>query len=138
MALEAIADQRVSENYPFELKKENGVTVIDVGIMLEKIVEDKTGGLDKGVISAKFHNTVAEFFFALAKQAQDATGIKTVAISGGVFCNRFLLERLIELLQNDGFNVLFNRLVPANDGGISLGQAAIAAKKTKNQDELCV
>ena len=72
----------------------------------------------------------------LAKKAQDKTRIKTVAISGGVFCNRFLSERLIELLQKVGLTVLFNWLVPANDGGISLGQAAIAAKKmNKNKQD---
>jgi hydrogenase maturation protein HypF len=113
------------------LKNENGVVTIDIGVMLEKIVEDRTSGADEGVISAKFHNTATEFFLALSKQAREQTGIKTIAISGGVFCNRFLLERLIELLQNDGFNVLFNKLVPTNDGGISLGQAAIAAKAIK-------
>jgi hydrogenase maturation protein HypF len=48
-----------------------------------------------------------------------------------VFCNKFLSERLTELLQNDGFNVLSNRLLPANDGGISLGQAIIAARTAK-------
>jgi hydrogenase maturation protein HypF len=134
MALEAIADRQVRENYPFELKEENGVTTVEIGDMLKSIITNRTAGINKGVISAKFHNTVAEFFLALAKQARNEIGIKTVAISGGVFCNRFLLERLIELLQKDSFNVLFNQLVPANDGGISLGQAAIAAKKSKNQD----
>lgn len=130
MALEAIADKQIKENYPFELK-ENAVTTVEIGDVLKGIITDKTGGIDKSVISAKFHNTVAEFFFVLAKQAQRACGIRTVVISGGVFCNKFLSERLIELLQKDGLTVLFNRLVPANDGGISLGQAAIAAKATE-------
>jgi hydrogenase maturation protein HypF len=134
MALEAIADRKIYQGYNFNLKKENGVTTVEIGDMLKSIITDRMTGIDKGVISAKFHNTVAEFFLALSKQAQEESGIKTVAISGGVFCNRFLLERLIELLQNGGFRVLFNRLVPANDGCISLGQAAIAAKKSKKQD----
>lgn len=130
MALEAIADKRITESYPFELKEENGVTTIEIADFLKGIITDRSGGVGKSVISAKFHNTVAEFFLALAKQAKDATGIKTAAISGGVFCNRFLSERLINLLKNNGFTVLFNRLLPANDGGISLGQAAIAAEKS--------
>ena len=131
MALEAIADWETHQSYDFELKNENGIITVEIGDMLKGIVADKIDGVDKGVISAKFHNTVAEFFFALAKQAQTKTGINTVAISGGVFCNRFLLERLIELLQKDGFGVLFNRLVPTNDGGVSLGQAMIAARTVK-------
>jgi hydrogenase maturation protein HypF len=134
MALEAIADRQVRENYPFELKKENKTITVEIGDTLRGVITDRTNNIDKGVISAKFHNTVAEFFVALSKEARAKTGIKTAAISGGVFCNRFLSERLIELLQKDGLTVLFNRFVPANDGGISLGQAAIAAKKSKNQD----
>jgi hydrogenase maturation protein HypF len=131
MALESIADTRTKEYYPFGLKKENGITTVEIGDMLKGITADKIGKVDKTVISAKFHNTIAGFFLALARKARDKTGINTAAVSGGVFCNRFLSERLIELLQNDGFNVLFNQLVPANDGGISLGQAAIAAKAVK-------
>ncbi|MDD5011342.1 MAG: carbamoyltransferase HypF [Phycisphaerae bacterium] len=130
MALEAIADMRTREFYPFELKNENGTAMVEIGDMLKAIAADRIGKVDKTVISAKFHNTIAEFFLALARQGRDKTGINTAAVSGGVFCNRFLSERLIELLQNDGFEVLFNRFVPANDGGISLGQAAIAAKIT--------
>ncbi len=128
MALEAIADKRIIEYYPFELKEESGVTTVEIGNFLKGIITDRMAGADKRIISAKFHNTVTEFLLALAKQARDATGIQTAAVSGGVFCNRFLSEKLIELLKNNGFTVLFNRLVPANDGGISLGQAAIAAK----------
>ncbi|HLB73446.1 MAG TPA: hypothetical protein VJJ98_05470, partial [Sedimentisphaerales bacterium] len=52
--------------------------------------------------------------------------LNTVALSGGVFCNQYLIDRLISLLKKAGFGVLFNRNVPSNDGGISLGQAAIA------------
>ncbi len=128
MALEAIADEQTSEYYHFELKKQNGITTIDIKNMLQDIITDNISKVDKGVISAKFHNCLAQFFLALAKQAKDQTGLNTAAISGGVFCNRFLTKRLIELLQNDGFEVLFNRLVPSNDGGVALGQAAIAAK----------
>ena len=65
----------------------------------------------------------------MAKAARQAKGLNTVALSGGVFCNRFLTDRLIQLLKKDGFLVLYNRDFPANDGGISIGQAAIAARK---------
>lgn len=121
MALEAIAEKQNKQSYG----------TIDIKDLLKNIIEDRLAGVDSRVISAKFHNTIAEFLLAFAKQAQEKTGIKTVAISGGVFCNRFLSERLIELLQKNGFTVLFNRLLPANDGCISLGQAAIAAKAAK-------
>jgi hydrogenase maturation protein HypF len=64
---------------------------------------------------------------AMAKAARMATGLNTTALSGGVFCNRYLAIRLIKLLKDDGFEVLWKRRVPANDGGVALGQAAIAA-----------
>ena len=134
MALEAIADWKTRQSYDFEPKKENGTITVEIGDTLRGVITDRTNKVDESVISAKFHNTVAEFFLALAKEGRTKTSINTIAISGGVFCNRFLSEKLIELLQKDGLTVLFNRLVPANDGGISLGQAAIAAKKSKNQD----
>ncbi|UCF42586.1 MAG: hypothetical protein JSV99_08285, partial [Planctomycetota bacterium] len=62
-----------------------------------------------------------------AKAVRESKKLDTVALSGGVFCNRYLANRLVSLLRKNGFDVLFNRDVPSNDGGISLGQAAIAA-----------
>ncbi|MHB0946533.1 MAG: carbamoyltransferase HypF [Sedimentisphaerales bacterium] len=128
MALEAIADKNVKNYYPFELL--NGE--IQIGKMLEEIFSDRKSGIDASIISAKFHNTIAQFFLALAKSAREQTGINIAAVSGGVFCNRFLLTELLGLLEANGFEVFYNMLVPSNDGGISLGQAAIAAKRVKN------
>ncbi|OHB51505.1 MAG: carbamoyltransferase HypF [Planctomycetes bacterium GWF2_41_51] len=127
MALESIANIKIKENYPFELIDENGIISIGIKEMLESIIKERLSGVTPNVISSKFHNTIAEFLSELAKKASEKTGIKATAISGGVFCNRFLSERLIEMLQKNGFTVLFNRLLPANDGCVSLGQAAIAA-----------
>jgi len=126
MMLEAAANKTNKESYPFVVQ-ENGVTTVEIGNMLSIIVSDRLNNTDKNVVAAKFHNTIAKIFLTLAKKAKAKTGITTVAISGGVFCNRFLLETLIELLQKDGMRVLFNQSVSANDGCISLGQAAIAA-----------
>lgn len=130
MALESIADKDIRDFYPFSHDSNS----IEIGDALSAIVADINNGVETKIISAKFHNTIAQFLACLADKAKSKTGINTVAFSGGVFCNRFLCQRLIELLQNNGFRVLFNRLVPANDGGISLGQAAIAAKISNKQD----
>ena len=78
--------------------------------------------------SAKFHNCVAAALLEMAKAAKESKKLNTVALSGGVFCNRYLINRLVKLLKNNDFRVLFNREVPSNDGGISVGQAAIAAR----------
>ena len=63
----------------------------------------------------------------MARCARKSKGLDTVALSGGVFCNSYLTNRLVNILKKDGFSVIFNREVPSNDGGTSLGQAAIAA-----------
>jgi hydrogenase maturation protein HypF len=97
--------------------------------LIDGIISDRTNGVGYRGISSKFHNTIAEFFVQTAEKARMKTSINKIALSGGVFCNRFLSERLIEGLQNKGFTVLFNRFLPANDGCVSLGQAAIAAAK---------
>ena len=99
--------------------------------MASELFNQKT--IDKlcsgAVVSAKFHNCLAAGLCEMAKKARKQSGLAKVALSGGVFCNRYLANRLIKLLKQAHFNVLFNHLVPSNDGGISLGQAVITAKK---------
>jgi len=90
-------------------------------------VNDIGADMNKEVISAKFHNTIALALAEMAEQARAKSGLNTVALSGGVFCNRYLTNHLISMLKQEGFCVLFKRRVPANDGGIALGQAAIAS-----------
>ena len=101
---------------------------LDLGKMVKELIADIQKGLTNSVISAKFHNCLAAGLLEMAKAARESTKLNTVALSGGVFCNRYLIIRCIKLLKKAGFSVLFNREVPSNDGGISLGQAAIAAK----------
>jgi len=128
MALEAIADSNIVEYYDFELIRiDKKPLQLDLGKMVRQLIADIKKGLSAAVISAKFHNTVAIALLAVAKQARDSTKLDTVALSGGVFCNRYLANCLIKLLRKNGFRVLFNREISANDGGISVGQAAIAA-----------
>ena len=96
------------------------------------VVGDVRSGTAPAAISAKFHNTLAEALLAMAKAARESTRLEVAALSGGVFCNRFLTERLVTRLKQEGFEVLLNRDVPANDGGLALGQAAIAAQMLRN------
>jgi len=129
MALEAIADDDVEKCYEFELIDSAGKALqLDLGKTVKQIVCDIQKGTAGGIISAKFHNTIAAALLEMAKKARETTELNIVALSGGVFCNRYLTNRLVKLLKKNDFSVLFNRNVPSNDGGISLGQAAIAAK----------
>ena len=130
MALEAIAADDVEDSYEFEVSLTQGQSCLfNPDITIKGIVQDIKDDLKPGIISAKFHNTLTVALSAMAKRARQSTELNTVALSGGVFCNRYLISRLVKLLKREGFDVLFNRQVPSNDGGISLGQAAIAANQ---------
>jgi hydrogenase maturation protein HypF len=129
MALEAIIESNTEENYDFGLMNTAGKPLqLELGMMIRRIIDDIRNDLPPAVISAKFHNTIATALMEMAKAARESTKFNTVALSGGVFCNRYLINRLVNLLKENGFTVLLNQNVPSNDGGISLGQAAIAAR----------
>ena len=128
MALEAIIESGLEDHYDFELTRNTGEPLqLDLHKMVKQLIADVQEGETSGVVSAKFHNCLASALLETAKVARKETELNTVALSGGVFCNRYLTNRLIKLLKKNDFRVLFNRDVPSNDGGISLGQAAIAA-----------
>ena len=129
MALEAVAAGDVEENYDFELLRTAGRPIqLDLSPMLRQLITDIRKGEATEVISAKFHNTLAAALLEMARAAGESTKLDVAALSGGVFCNRYLANRLIKLLKKAGFSVLFNQAVPSNDGGVSLGQAAVAVR----------
>jgi hydrogenase maturation protein HypF len=134
MALEAIVKDGVEEHYDFELIGSSDEPLqLHLDKILRQLIADIRGKTAAGVISAKFHNTVAAGLLEMAKAARNSKKLNTVALSGGVFCNRYLTNRLARLLKQTGFSVLFNRDVPSNDGGISLGQAAIATSLIRHR-----
>ncbi len=127
MALEAIIEADVEDSYGFELIGEtDGPLRLDLSKMIRELIADVQNEASSGVISAKFHNCLAAALVDMARAARQSCKLNTVALSGGVFCNGYLASRLIKFLKKADFRVLFNRNVPSNDGGISLGQAAIA------------
>jgi hydrogenase maturation protein HypF len=129
MALESAVLPGVEDHYAFDLIRQDPEPVkISLRPMFRQLVEDIRLGKNAGDLSARFHNTIVEALVSLAKVTRDRTKLDMVALSGGVFCNRYLIERMIQRLTKEGFLVLWNRTVPANDGGIALGQAAIAAR----------
>jgi hydrogenase maturation protein HypF len=128
MALESIAADNIDASYDFELiEVKDGLLQLDLCKMIRQLVEDIQKELNPNVISARFHNTLAAALLAVAVEARESTKLNTVALSGGALCNRYLANRLIKLLKHNNFEVLFHSDIPSNDGGISLGQAAIAA-----------
>ena len=123
--LEMAARQDVQDRYDWSLLMGEPLR-IDPAPALRQLVEDLRQGVGVDVISAKFHNTVADVIASLAALLRQETGISLVALSGGVFQNLFLLERACRLLESSEFRVLVHHQVPPNDGGIALGQAVIA------------
>jgi hydrogenase maturation protein HypF len=97
--------------------------------IIEAVLADVSAAVPIEIIAARFHNTLAGLIAAVCEAIRAQYGLTTVALSGGVFQNEFLLMRAVCELEEQGFRVLTHRQVPANDGGISLGQAAIAAAR---------
>jgi len=125
MRLESVINCETNDYYPFQA----GKTVV-FAETISGIIAD-SGRKDVSLISAKFHNTVAQAVLEVSKQIRKETSLNKVILSGGVFQNKYLLEKSLYLLDRNRFNVFTNHLVPANDGGISLGQIVIASKTRK-------
>jgi len=99
--------------------------------LLHAIVEDLTDRVPAPVIAARFHHGVAALIEAGCVLLRERHGLGTVALSGGVFQNMLLLHATVSRLEARGFGVLTHARVPCNDGGISLGQAVIAAARDR-------
>ena len=123
--MEALLDPSEQGEYPFEIDG----TVFDAGPAFATVVQDLRDGISISRISSRFHNGLARAALDLCHRARTKTGCRVVALSGGVWQNMALLERTVKLLRADGFEVLLHRNVPANDGGLALGQAAVAAAR---------
>jgi hydrogenase maturation protein HypF len=121
--LESIAANTASGIYQFELADSG---IIRAEPVIEQLVADLLDGCTAAEVSARFHSSVADLIRRVARQVRDERNLDRIALSGGVFQNVTLLRRACELLELDGFEVLIHRRVPTNDGGISLGQAAVA------------
>ncbi len=134
--MEVLADVRTAHVYPFALEGDKP-TLLDVRPMVRAIVQDIQQDIAPAQIAGNFHWTMAEMLAAACIQARQHTGLQTVALSGGVFQNRLLLERLIVRLEQQTFQVYTNRRVPPNDGGLSLGQLAIAAALIRQRSMTC-
>jgi len=124
MSDEAISGNK--ESYPYHIAEEEGIRIVYLSDLLAAVIEDLHQGISKRMISVKFHNTVAPMINEMCRLIADETGVRRVALSGGVFQNRLLYKKTVSLLESSGLQVFTHRQVPCNDGGISLGQAIIA------------
>jgi hydrogenase maturation protein HypF len=122
--LEAAAD--ATQRGAYDLPLLRGL-VMDARPMIRAIMDDVEAGVGVAVVAARFHRAVAEATAAACAQAAREAGLATVVLSGGVFQNRLLLTWTADALAALGLEVLVPERLPPNDGGISYGQAAIAA-----------
>ncbi len=132
--LEAQA-QPSTHSYPFAIGAGRPAT-LDVAPLIRAIVDDLRRDVPIARIAGRFHRSVAELLAAACLRAREQTGLNTVALSGGVFQNRLLLEQLVARLGELDFQVYLNRRVPPNDGGLSLGQLAVAAERLRSCSEI--
>lgn len=102
--------------------------MLDFGEAIRALVADRQ---TVGVRAARFHNTVVAGIVKVCETVREERGLKRVALSGGVFQNEWILSRTTVTLREGGFEVFTNTLVPPNDGGLALGQAAVAAERMK-------
>ncbi|MBK1643987.1 carbamoyltransferase HypF [Thiocapsa imhoffii] len=126
-ALASFAIHEVDEGYPFARVAGSDGVLLDPHPLWSALFADLARGRSSAWIAASFHRGFARALSDLAFELADAHGVRTIALSGGVFQNHLLLEAVTRQLQGAGCQVLLHRQVPANDGGLSLGQAAVAA-----------
>jgi hydrogenase maturation protein HypF len=128
MRLQAEAEKSRPQKkpYPFVIENKDGMYILNMLPAIAAMLSDKKCLAEKAY---SFHLTLAHGLLAMVGELTVASGIRKVALSGGVFQNLLLLKLSRELLLNNGFQVLHHVQVPANDGGIALGQAALAAMK---------
>lgn len=106
--------------------------ILNTRMLVQQIVEEKMQGADSGRLAYLFHQVLAEQITAACIEARSNSGRKKVALSGGAFQNRLLLRLTEEQLEQEGFEVLRHHMIPPNDGGIAIGQAAYGMWRLNN------
>ena len=115
--------------YNYTVAKLAGTYIINPAQAIKEIVVDLEKAVEIGVISFKFHNTLATWIVDIATKIRRQTGLKRVVLSGGVFGNKLLSKLTLQMLKSEGFKVFEHKLFPPGDANISLGQIIIANAK---------
>ncbi len=145
MQLEWLAtDVPEEDSYPFGLSEyttsagdretadASPVSSLDTRPMIRAVIRDQQHGIPAAIIARRFHATLVEMIASTCGQLRSQTGLDAVVLSGGVFMNALLTRAVPCRLRKEGFRVYRHHLVPPGDGGLSLGQLAIAAKSLRD------
>ena len=135
MELEALAAPRADVTYATRLDDTGDALVVRTTDVVRGVVDDLLRETPAAVIAARFHATLADVIVSVCGRIRERTGVGVVALSGGVFQNARLLAAALDALETAGFEVYSHRDVPANDGGLALGQAAVAARRLSEKDD---
>ncbi len=130
MELEALAGAS-GDAYPYEIARVGDALQIDWRPLFVALVDDLRRRVPASTISHRFHATVADMVASVCTELRRETGLDRVVLSGGVFQNALLTDLSVRRLTLAGFSVYRHSLVPCNDGGLSLGQAVVAAEKER-------
>jgi hydrogenase maturation protein HypF len=120
---EAASDRDATGAYEFGVSGE----IADPAPVIRAIAADVRAGAPVGAIAERFHRGVANLTAGICRRVARAEGLSRVALTGGVWQNRRLLELTLRELRRDGLEVLLHRLLPPNDGGLALGQLVVGA-----------
>ncbi len=124
-----LLEQCAVEDYTLRYKIDAGGKEIPVSLLVQGILEDMDRGVPAGLISAKIHNGLVYLILEKCKLLLKETGAKKVVISGGCFQNKRLTEHLQILFSNEDIPLYIPSRIPCNDGGIAVGQLAVAAAR---------
>jgi hydrogenase maturation protein HypF len=120
---------KTESNYNYDIVENDGRWEINTDPLIGEILKDISANEDRGIMAVKFHHAVKKMVTDTCLMGREIYGENRVCLSGGVFQNMLLLDLVHRDLEKNGFQVFIHRIVPANDGGISLGQAVIAAER---------
>jgi hydrogenase maturation protein HypF len=130
MALGFLAEKCVvNETYPYEIDTSIIPFTIDWRPLLRSMLDDISRSVPNGAVAGKFHNTLCEMIVDLANNI----GHEQIVLSGGCFQNRYLSERAIDRLRQEGFKPYWHHRIPPNDGGIAAGQILALARERKSR-----
>ncbi|MBL7156595.1 MAG: carbamoyltransferase HypF [Candidatus Omnitrophica bacterium] len=132
LKLEKLCERSELGSYKFNIKKQKNSYEIDVRPLFNAMLRDIKKKKKKSIIATNFHNSMANIILDTVKKISGDTNIKTVALSGGVFQNKFLKMRAIKILSLSEFRVFINEKNPVNDLNISLGQYYVSCSTGKN------
>ncbi len=125
--MEAETQPALSDGYDCELVEMSEGIVLDYRPLVRTVVEEVIAGVHPSLISRRFHAGLCRALASVCHSLGEQTGLQTIALSGGCFQNVYLSTVLPRVLSRAGFEVLVHRLLPPNDGCISLGQAVVAS-----------